>query len=63
MAKKMKLPDVVYVCIEDDGEDAYLMVYDEMKGAAEWIGKKLVGIYHLESLVNVSLEVKAEQAK
>ena len=36
---------------------------DEMRGAAKWTGKKLVGIYRLESLVNVSLEVKAEQAK
>ena len=63
MAKKMKLPDVVYVCIEDEGEDAHLMAYGEMRGAAKWTGKKLVGIYRLESLVNVSLEVKAEQAK
>ena len=63
MAKKMKLPDIVYVCIEDEGDDAYLMAYKEMKGAAKWMGKKLVGIYHLESLVNISLEVKAEQAK
>ena len=60
---KKKLPNVVYVYYNYDGEDDYLMACEKMSDAADKEGKVLVGIYHLESLVNVSLEVKAEQAK
>lgn len=63
MAKKKKLPNVVYVYYNYDGEDAYLMACEEMDDAAEKGNKVLVGIYNLESVVNVSLELKAEQAK
>ena len=63
MASKKKLPDIVYVYYDYDGEDAYLIACDKMSDAAEKDRKVLVGIYSLDSLVNVSLEVKAEQAK
>ena len=66
MTKKQpkKLPDIVYVYWEDDGDDdVWLMASEKIDDAAEKGDKKLVGIYKLESLVNVSLEVKAEQAK
>jgi len=63
MASKKKLPDIVYVYYDHDGEDAYLMACEKMSDAAEREGRVLVGVYRLDSLVNVSLEVKLEQVK
>jgi len=62
MAKKVKLPDVVYVYYDYDGEDSFLMACDSLEDTAEKGNKVLVGIYRLESTVNVTLEVKSQLA-
>ena len=64
MAKKQqppKLHDIVYV-----SRDAYgdLMIWDKASDATEGKDEKvIVGIYRLESLITVSLEVKETPLK
>ena len=63
MSKKVKLPEVVYVYWDYDGEDSYLMACENPEDTASKGEKTLVGIYRKESVVNASLELKLVEAK
>ena len=51
---KSKLPDTIYVYEEGDGNDKYLMAFDNYECCADMGEKKLVGIYKIKSTAHVS---------
>ena len=66
MAKKQaQLPKVVYVSRDSDADDEWdgLMVWSNIEEVAEKGKNVIVGIYRLESLITVSLEVKENPLK
>ncbi len=56
----MKLPKKVYVWINKDGNEEWLLAETSAEACAEKGEKKLVGVYELVEKINVTLEVKEE---
>ncbi len=53
-----KLPKVVYVHIEEPNtENEFFMCNDNAQAAATLEGKRIVGIYKLEKLIEVDVEI------
>lgn len=56
----MNLPKKIYVYVENDGEEDFLMTQKNIEDCADAGNNRLVGVYDLAEKLNVTLVVKQE---